>query len=86
MLERGDVEEEAQGALCGHPNIFSAREGKPGGQGPQRKHLLELPHTVKKMDLLSMVAGFVPKDSRGLDRKEEKEHLTCSFGLKNGKK
>ena len=38
------------------------------------------------MDLLSMVAGFVPKDSRGLDRKEEKEHLTCSFGLKNGKK
>ena len=53
--------------------------------GNQRKHHLELPHRVKKMDLLSMVAGFVPKDSRGLDRKEEKENLTCIFGLKNGK-
>ena len=38
------------------------------------------------MDLLSMVAGFVPKDSRGLDRKEEKENLICIFGLKKARK
>lgn len=38
------------------------------------------------MHLLFMIVRLVPKESRGYDRKEEKENPTCISGLKNDKK